>query len=212
MVGPVLPPHLLWVRNFVNLPPALNAQVIPKCVNCLPSSLPLVGDWMDCLQQMEVNKVSLSEPLMIELSIGSDQTPSVHASELPAIEFTATKGPVSVNQRRPTRSPLVREEEEFSTRRITRSCAKKSGFKPVSAIPPKASPMHQPRAKKPRLQVPTVASAEEDNSNQADIPPPTPIRAMQDLGVELGIAPEALTTTKLMAVPAYANNPNVSHD
>ena len=45
---------------------------------------------------------------------------------------------------------LVRSPEDFITRRMTRSCAKKLGFEPVSAIPNKPSPLRRPRAKKPR--------------------------------------------------------------
>lgn len=52
--------------------------------------------------------------------------------------------------------------------------------------------------KKPKLPVPS----NEDADDEVHLPPPTPIRAMQELGIALGIAPEDLTTSKLMAGPS----------
>ena len=110
-------------------------------------------------------------------------------------------------------SKLVRSPEDFSTRRMTRSCAKKSGFKPTSAIPNKPSSLRRPRAKKPRY----GSVSQEENSSAAGehstaVPPPTPISLMQRIGESLGISPEKLTEDKLTASPERKDQQNDSDD
>lgn len=185
----------------------------------LPPSLSPLGDWNEHILKLHAaaEKISSTEPLLIELPVSSEDVVSVSASsvqdrESPVLKFAASKGPVTDKRRHSTRSSLVWEEDDFSSRRITRSYAKKFGFKPVSAIPPKPTPLRRPRDKKPRLQVAAAVSTEEKSSNYGGIPPPTPIRAMQDLGASLGIAPEEHTTVKLMAGPSTNKNSNVSRD
>ena len=109
-------------------------------------------------------------------------------------------------------SKLVRSREDFSTRRMTCSCAKKSGFKPTSALPNKPSPLWRPRAKKPRF----GSVSQEENSSAAEehsmaVPPPTPISLMQHIGESLGISLEKLTEDKLMASPEAKDQHN-DHD
>ena len=107
---------------------------------------------------------------------------------------------------------LVCSPEDFSNRRMTRSCTKKSGFKPTSALPNKPSPLWRPRAKKPRY----GSVSQEENSSAVEehsttVPPPTPISLMQRIGESLGISLEKLTEDKLMASPQAKDQHN-DHD
>lgn len=90
---------------------------------------------------------------------------------------------------------------------MTRSCAKLGGFKPVSAIPVKPTSIRRPRAKKIKMSVNVEA---DDRAPQ--LPPPTPIRAMQELGASLGIAPDKMTVENLMASPKPVDQDDVSND
>ena len=99
---------------------------------------------------------------------------------------------------------LVEENLDFSVRKITRSCAKRIGMKPTSAIPIKPIPLCCPKAKKLKLDPAT--------SQELPLPPPTLIATMQAIGSSLGIASEELSVDKLMAPPQSASRDDVSHD
>ena len=98
---------------------------------------------------------------------------------------------------------LVEPVLDFSTRRMTRSSAKRTNMKPVSAIPPRSAPLRRPKAKKLRL---------DDEYSQLPLPPPTPIPAMQAIGVALGIDPSELSVEKLMASPRPTEEDDGPHD
>ena len=92
----------------------------------------------------------------------------------------------------------------FSTR-MTRSCAKSSGLKPISAILVKPSPKRRPRGKK-------LKTSEEEPTEQAQMPPETPIPVMQAVGHALGIPAVDLTEEKLMAPSKKSDEDAVSND
>ena len=92
---------------------------------------------------------------------------------------------------------------DFSARRMTRSSAKRTGMRPVSAIPPRTAPLHRPKAKKLRL---------DDEPSMLPLPPSTPIPTLQAIGVALGIDPSELSVEKLMASPRPAAEDDGSHD
>ena len=99
---------------------------------------------------------------------------------------------------------MVEESPDFLVRRTTRSCAKRTGMKPTSAISIKPTPLRCPKAKKLKF----------DSTPCQDItlPPPRPISTLQAVGEALGIAPEDLTVEKLSASPKPNPQPDSSND
>lgn len=104
-------------------------------------------------------------------------------------------------------TPMV----ETSVHRCTRGSVKRDGFKPVFQ-----ELQSQPKKKKPRCK-PFVATVSDEDGGQdkdaagpqnevgatlGDVPPPTPIKTIQQIDLDLGIAPEKLTVDRLMANPA----------
>ena len=123
--------------------------------------------------------------------------------------FTSvTPSPLGKRPRQARRSKrdvqIVQELTDFSVRRMTRSCAKRTGMKPTSAIPVKPTPLRRPKAKKLKL--------DEEAGQDIPLPPPTPIATMQAIGASLGIAPEELSVEKLMASPKQAPQDDSSHE
>ena len=88
---------------------------------------------------------------------------------------------------------------------MTRSCAKSSGLKPISAILVKPSPKRRPRGKK-------LKTSKEEPTEQAQMPPETPIPVMQAVGHALGIPAVDLTEEKLMAPSKKSDEDAVSND
>nr|XP_040245306.1 uncharacterized protein LOC120964586 [Aegilops tauschii subsp. strangulata] len=86
---------------------------------------------------------------------------------------------------------------------MTRSAAKRTGMKPVSAISPRSAPKRRPKAKKLRL---------DDEPSVLPLPPPTPISTLQAIGVALGIDPAKLSVEKLMASPNPAAEVSVCNN
>ena len=95
----------------------------------------------------------------------------------------------------------------FSVRRMTRSAAKASGYKPTSSIPTKTSALRRPRAKKAK---PSVDDSDDHEDAAQAIPPPTPIADLQAVGARLGISVDHLTLEKLTAPPKKASSDPVS--
>ena len=123
-------------------------------------------------------------------------------------QFTSvTPSPLWKRPRQPRSkrtATMVEDTLDFSARRMTRSCAKRTGMKPTSAISIKSAPLRRPRAKKLKF----------DSAPRQDIPlpPPTPISTLQAVGEALGIAPEDLTVEKLTASPKPDPQPDSSND
>ena len=88
--------------------------------------------------------------------------------------------------------------------RCTRSSAKRDGFKPVF----QALPMVEPKKKKPRSK-PLMDDG--PASRMPSVPPPTPIRHIQQIGADLGISADKLSVDALMADPSSAKDKS-SHD
>ena len=141
-----------------------------------------------------------------DLSCSSSQVPPTPSQvSLEDFQFTSAT-PTTLGKRPCTRRSvtLVEPVLDFSTRRMTRSSAKRTGMKPVSAIPPRSAPLRRPKAKKLRL---------DDEPSQLPLPPPTPISTMQAIGVGLGIDPSELSVEKLMASPrAIVEDPGPHDD
>ena len=110
--------------------------------------------------------------------------------------------PSPKKKKAPKRSctPVVDSE----LRRCTRSSAKRDGFKPVF----QALPMVEPKKKKPRSK---PLTDDGPASRMPSVPPPTPIRHIQQIGADLGISAEKLSVDALMADPSSAKDKS-SHD
>jgi len=103
-------------------------------------------------------------------------------------------------------SVVVASTPDFSIRRMTRSAAKASGYKPSSAILIKVAPLRRPRAKKAKV----VVDAPEPEETVPAIPPPTPIFEMQAVGAHLG--EDQLTVEKLTGSPKNPSSHPVPND
>ena len=186
LIGQATPGTVGGVASLRELPEGLSAEPVDQDVFDGPATL------------LDLSEVSSAEPVRLD-----------------DFEFTSRTPSMLGKHKRGHRqgSKLVRSPEDFSTRRMTRSCAKKSGFKPTSAIPNKPSSLRRPRAKKPRY----GSVSQEENSSAAGehstaVPPPTPISLMQRIGESLGISPEKLTEDKLMASPEKKDQHNDRDD
>ena len=100
-------------------------------------------------------------------------------------------------------TPIV----ETSVRRCTRGSLQRDGFKPVFQELPMQSKRRKPKPK------PFSATGSDNLQDEQleDLPPPTPINKLQQIGKELGIADELLSVEKLMADPTATpkNDANV---
>lgn len=95
---------------------------------------------------------------------------------------------------------------ETSVRRCTRGSVRRDGYKPVFQ-----ELQSQPEKKKPRCKPFTATLLDDpqdkddavmganDGANLGGVPPPTPIKSIQEIGLDLGIAAEKLTMERLMA-------------
>ena len=99
---------------------------------------------------------------------------------------------------------------------MTRSAAISQGFKPISHLSPKTRPLRQPRAKKLKADIQSTTPSTEDQleeaSTEGQVPPPTPIAMLQQIGTTLGVLPENMTMEKLMSSSDAAPMPLVSND
>ena len=137
-------------------------------------------------------------------------------SEPPAVTFVEVfNSPPSAKSKRlrkSTKAPIV----DTSVRRCTRSTAKNAGFKASAfqELPtqpkkkkPKSKPLEMaptPSAHQPKM--PNTESYQQQKQHTAVIPP-TPIKVMQDIGVDLQITASLLTKEQLTANP----NDSISH-
>ena len=133
---------------------------------------------------------------------------AIHHSQDDFQFTTVTPSPLVKRPRQARRSKrdvqIVEELTDFSVRRMTHSCAKRTGMKPTSAIPIKPTPLRRPKAKKLKI--------DEESGQDTLLPPPTPIATMQAIGASLGIAPDKLSMEKLMAPPQQAPQEDGPHD
>ena len=221
--GPVLPPAMIWERSFKTLLPEFFIKDIPAC---LPSSSAMLLQIKFGSADLQAKYQLFSAPhdvpvpgpsssVVIEELAPEDHscstyqvTPSPSQVSQEDFQFSSvTPSPLGKRPRQSARSrrsiTLVEPVLDFSTRRMTRSSAKRTGMKPVSAIPPRSAPQRRPKAKKLRL---------DDEPSMLPLPPPTPIPTLQAIGVALGIDPAELSVEKLMASPNPAEEGDGSHD
>ena len=158
--GPVLPPAMIWERSFKSLLPEFFIRDIPACPPSFSATLLQVkfgsADLQEKYQLLSakqgVSVPGLSSSVVIEelapddLSCSNYQvppSPSLVSQE--DFQFSSvTPSPLGKRPRQSARSrhsvTLVEPVLDFSTRRMTRSSSKRTGMKPVTAIPPRSAP------------------------------------------------------------------------
>ncbi|XBI27174.1 hypothetical protein VPH35_051698 [Triticum aestivum] len=215
--GPPLPPEMAWRRTFGTLLGRCSTLQVPKPV--LQSSFGSLvlskrswslafekDHWVsDFITDYSASMVAPLSALPPPRGLARDLFPDSqmeleHDSGLhEQISFSA---PSLKKKKAPKRScpPVVDSE----LRRCTRSSAKRDGFKPVL----QALPMSEPKKKKPRSK-PLMDDG--SASRMPLVPPPTPIRHIQQIGADLGISAEKLSVDALMADPS-STKVKSSHD
>lgn len=218
--GPVLPPEMIWKRNFDSFLQFSTITKVPHPIS-LPQFQPVFipeQSWAVALD----DSASISGNSHVEsttFSLGSDRRPVVRAlfpsqpltasapetmlqTSSSALDdqfaFSAQQARKKISRRNIT--PVV----DTSLRRCTRSAAKRDGFKSVL----QQLPLSEPRKKKPRAKsllainpvvdsVPNAAapppSPVHGDTPLGSAPPPTPIRTIQIIGQNLGIPSKKLT-------------------
>ena len=229
--GPVLPPEMIWARSFSSLlpdflikkvPSALPGLFLPPSVISLGQLKPDQEKRMSLLLQgppmpASRSSVSIQEISNADSSLLTPSLPDAVSSQDSRIAdsdflFSATKPPTESmlgkrqhgGKRAHCVAPIA-ATPDFSTRRMTRSCAKSSGLEPLYEILGKPSPKRRPRGKK-------MKTSEEEPTEQAQMPPETPIPVMQGVGHALGIPVVDLTEEKLMAPSKKSDGEAISND
>ena len=209
---------MIWERSFKSLLPEFLIKNIPAflpglCLPPLPVKLssPLLEQRWHSLAYYKTDFCTQPCSSVVLQEIPDDsQDPASQAMDHSQDEFlftSVTPSPLGKRPRQPRSkrtTTLVEENLDFFVRRMTRSCAKRTGMKPTSAISIKPTPLRRPKAKKLKF----------DSAPRQDIPlpPPTPISTLQAVGAALGIAPEELTVEKLTAPPKSDPKQDSSND
>ncbi|KAI4965022.1 hypothetical protein ZWY2020_057643 [Hordeum vulgare] len=193
---PSLPPVVPWTRYFEALMGVFTSKDVPRHLT-MPVAMPILlpkRSWSlafdeDNAEPRIIYQDSTHAPAS-EVIASSDSI-SAPSGDLFSFETPAApnKGP------RKKAMPIV----DSSVRRCTKGSIKRDGFKPVL----QELPMHVPKKRKPRakpLDAPEVQAAP-SSSHEEFVPPMTPVRVIQAVGHNLGIAPEKLSEDRLMEDP-----------
>ena len=126
----------------------------------------------------------------------AQQTQSSSIGE--AVQFTEPPEQPEVEQRkvrRPRKTMAPTRVVETSVRRCTRGSLQRDGYKPTFQELPMQVKRRKPKAK------PFSATVSQNMQDEPieDLPPPTPIHKLQQIGQELGIADDLITVEQLMA-------------
>ena len=97
---------------------------------------------------------------------------------------------------------------DSQVRRSARLSALRDGFR--QAPPRSISPQHVKRSKKRKTNAQPASTA--PSRDEPVVPPPTAISDLQRIGAWLRIAPEKITSEKLVADPSEANSSKSSDD
>ena len=221
--GPPLPPEMAWRRTFDTLLGRCSTLQVPKPV--LQSSIgPLVlskrswslafekDHWVsDFITDDSASMVAPLSALPPPRGLARDLFPDnqMELEQDTGLQFSSASdgqfsffAPSLKKKKAPKRCCTPNVDSKL--RRCTRSAAKRDGFKPVL----QALPMSEPKKKKPRSK-PLMDDG--SASCMPSVPPPTPIRHIQQIGADLGISAEKLTVDALMADPSSAKDKS-SHD
>ncbi|XBI89508.1 hypothetical protein VPH35_027303 [Triticum aestivum] len=214
--GPPLPPEMAWRRTFDTLLGRCSTLQVPKPVlqSSFGSLVLSKRSWSLAFEKVHVSDFITDDSASMVAPLSALPPPRGLARDLfpdsqmelehdtglhEQISFSA---PSLKKKKAPKRScpPVVDSE----LRRCTRTSAKRDGFKPLL----QALPMFEPKKKKPRSK-PLMEDG--SASRMPSVPPPTPIRHIQQIGADLGISAEKLSVDALMADPSSAKEKS-SHD
>jgi hypothetical protein len=142
LIGPVLPPEMIWRNMFEHLQPGLMSKSVPLSIRT-PAFLMAKRSWhiaFDVPNHLELGKDLHCQsvdrvPIIIKRrpvarALVFEPLDNVEDSGGPAITFSAS--PVTVKKKRGHKQkPLVVQPEE---RRFTRSSLKLNGFRPTPVM------------------------------------------------------------------------------
>jgi hypothetical protein len=216
VMGPVLPPDMIWSKVFASWLPEIMTASIPIAFRSCPFNAIVQGkrSWADAFQQFNGLALSRSAQTpsfcrparrMVARSLNfsieeedafgndsGDSLPPVFASSPVSTVKRKTRGKAKKYD-----TPLV----DTSVRRCTRSMIKNNGYRP-----PPVSDGGRTNAKRAKPQMKEVKEKERklaDNLEKEEpLLPQTPVHILQAIGIGLGIDPAKLTEEKLNASPA----------
>ncbi|KAM0913458.1 hypothetical protein ACQ4PT_012159 [Festuca glaucescens] len=212
VIGPILPPEMLWARASELVLPSLYGKLIPEIKFASPFAFlkKVSGFPLSVISvQMEYDKQQLMQqrPRLITMSVPDREVMSIAEESVgqTVTQLGSEDLPMSATVRkrkvRKAIAPLVQSTE----RRFTRSCLKTDGYrpKPILVVQPKIK--KKSRAKCLLMSLEKEAQQQEQGKEQSDEEqvqvPITPIVVMQRVGLALGIAPEKLSKEQLEAEP-----------
>ena len=221
--GPPLPPEMAWRRTFDTLLGRCTTLQVPKPVMQSPFGQLVLSkrSWSMAFENIHwVSDIIIDDSFSMVAPLSAFSPPRGIARDLfpdnqmeleqdTGLQFSSASdgqfsfsAPSLKKKKAPKRSctPVVDSE----LRRCTRSAAKRDGFKPVF----QALPMVEPKKKKP-CSKPLMDDG--PASRMPSVPPPTPIRHIQQIGADLGISADKLSVDALMADPSSAKDKS-SHD
>uniref|UniRef100_A0A8I6XWE7 DUF7597 domain-containing protein n=1 Tax=Hordeum vulgare subsp. vulgare TaxID=112509 RepID=A0A8I6XWE7_HORVV len=193
LYGPPLPSVMSWARTFDALMGPAAAMHVPRQLQ-----LPILEPILIPKRSWDVAfDADASGPASASLSL-QEVTPLRPTSSSEDLSFCSPAPSKKGTRKKAT--PVV----DSSVRRCTRGSIKRDGFKPIL----QELPAHVPKKRKPKAKPMSSTSQETED---AKVPPATPIPVIQEVGQSLGIAPEKLTVDRLMEDHADST-PSSSHD
>jgi hypothetical protein len=222
LIGPSLPPEMIWRNVFEQLMPGLMSKEVPLSVK-MPAFLMAKRSWniaFDLPDRFAIERNVLSQ-CANRVAVNIKRRPVARTLVFEPLENTEVSAdhvaifsasPVTVRKKRGRKQkPLIVQPEE---RRFTRSSLKLNGYRPTPVMTEAPRLKKKQRAKLLLVDMPVdtagtvdkaddIASSEDAETNNAeDVEiPPTPIHVMQNVGIDLGIDPKKLTKDMLEADP-----------
>ena len=207
--GPVLPPMMQWQRSFEKMLPFIWSSNIPQFV--FKSDIGAMLNKQSC-------EALCSGPVSTPKLLPAPDSSINFAPNVPnatvkrpvarALCFDDLDDPVSetfefsvvpeVSLKRARKSQASRIIVDTEVRRSARLSALRDGYRKVS---PKKS--HTLKKRK---------ASNSQSENSSSVPPPTAIADLQRIGARLRIAPEKISTDKLVADPAKSSSIQGSDD
>ena len=211
--GPVLPPVMQWQRSFEKMLPFIWSSNIPQFVFKSDIGAILNKHSCEALCSGPVSTLKLLPAPDSSISFAPDvPTATVKRPVARALCFDDLDDPVSetfefsavleVTLKRARKSQASRIIVDTEVRRSARLSALRDGYRKVtSGISPKKS--HTLKKRK---------ASNSQSENSSSVPPPTAIADLQRIGARLRIAPEKISTDKLVADPAKSSSSRGSDD
>jgi hypothetical protein len=211
--GPILPPAMIWEKNFQSVVFSLVPSEIPCSLPMLQFAWLQKGPWNAIFESYEamVSETSSVLPTVVTVLVSSAARRLCFDNEMPwsteprnPTVFSTTPVSQLVKRKRGKGKKFPTPHVETDLRRSKRSCVRKKGFKHAAA----GSSMQI-------IDISEDATKNSDNAQkmpQEEVIPETPIRMMQRVGEDLDIAPEKITEEKLKAIPKSKKSKKGAND